>query len=340
MKVTVKSLAQAAGVSRGTVDRVLHNRGGVKPEVVLKIKNLAKELGYIPNRAGKALAAYKTPIKIGVMLPSIGNPFFDGVIEGVFQARDEFADLGVEVVLKEIEGFDSNTHLKAIDELLAKGCKALCLSTLNIEPVREKISDLNFHHLPVVLLNTNVENVHCLCYVGSDYLAAGATCGGMLAMCAKDPLKILIVTGSKMILGHNQRIDGFKQELDRQHAEYRIVDIVECNDSDIKATRVTLDALDEYEDVNCIYIAGAGIQGVGAAILARPQRKIFAIAFDEVYSTKELVKQGIIKFIVCQQPERQGYHAIKRAYLALTHQIPEQVDDFITETIIKIQANL
>ena len=87
-------------------------------------------------------------------------------------------------------------------------------------------------------------------------------------------------------------------------------------------------------------IAGAGIQGVGAAILARPQRKIFAIAFDEVYSTKELVKQGIIKFIVCQQPERQGYHAIKRAYLALTHQIPEQVDDFITETIIKIQANL
>ena len=340
MKVTVKSLAQAAGVSRGTVDRVLHNRGGVKPEVVLKIQNLAKELGYIPNRAGKALATYKTPIKIGVMLPSIGNPFFDKVIDGVFQARDEFADLGVEVVLKEIEGFDFNAHLNAIDELLAKGCKALCLSTLNIEVLREKINDLYLRHTPVVLLNTNVEDVRCLCYVGSDYLTAGATCGGMLALCAKYPLNILIVTGSKMILGHNQRIEGFKQELDRQQAEYRIVDIVESNDSDIKATRATLDALDKYQDVNCIYISGAGIQGVGAAILARAERKIFAIAFDEVYSTKELVKQGIIKFIVCQQPERQGYHAVKRAYLALTHQIPEQVDDFITETIIKIQANL
>lgn len=340
MKVTVKSLAQAAGVSRGTVDRVLHDRGGVKPEVVLKIKNLAKELGYIPNRAGKALAAYKTPIKIGVMLPSIGNPFFDKVIEGVFQARDEFADLGVDVVLKEIEGFDCNTHLNAIDELLEKGCKALCLSTLNIESLREKISELYLHHIPVVLLNTNVEKVNCLCYVGSDYLTAGATCGGMLALCAKGPLKILIVTGSKMILGHNQRIEGFTQELDRQQAKYRIVDIVESNDSDIKATRVTLDALDKYKDINCIYISGAGIQGVGAAILAKSNRKIFAIAFDEVYSTKELVKQGIIKFIVCQQPERQGYHAVKRAYLALTHQIPEQVDDFITDTIIKIQANL
>ncbi len=42
MGVTVKSLAKAAGVSRGTVDRVLHNRGSVKPEVASRIKNLAK----------------------------------------------------------------------------------------------------------------------------------------------------------------------------------------------------------------------------------------------------------------------------------------------------------
>lgn len=340
MKVTVKSLAQAAGVSRGTVDRVLHNRGGVKPDIVLKIKSLAKELGYVPNRAGRALAAYKTPIKIGVMLPSIGNPFFDGVIDGVFQAWDEFADLGVEVVLKEVEGFDLNTHLNAIDDLLFKGCKALCISTLNIDALRKKISDLYAKHFPVILLNTNVEKADCLCYVGSDYLTAGATCGGMLAMCAKEPLKVLIVTGSKMILGHNQRIDGFKSELDRQQAEYQIIDTVECYDSDIKATRVTLDALDKNEQINCIYVTGAGVQGVGAAILARPKRKIFAIAFDEIYTTKELVKQGIIRFVVCQQPERQGYHAVKRAYMAITNQIPEHVDDFITDTIIKIEANL
>ena len=77
MTVTVKTLAKAAGVSRGTVDRVLHNRGSVKKELALKIKTLAKELGYVPNRAGRALSGIRDRFKIGVLLPSIGNIFFE-----------------------------------------------------------------------------------------------------------------------------------------------------------------------------------------------------------------------------------------------------------------------
>ena len=45
MSVTLKDLAEAAGVSRGTVDRVLHDRGAVKPEIALRIKALVKEMG-------------------------------------------------------------------------------------------------------------------------------------------------------------------------------------------------------------------------------------------------------------------------------------------------------
>ena len=119
MKVTVKSLAQAAGVSRGTVDRVLHNRGdnrgAVKDEVAKRVRLLAKELGYVPNRAGRALAAYKTPIKIGALMPSVGNAFYQEIIQGINEAQNEFADLGLEVVLKEVEGFDEQVHLEAID---------------------------------------------------------------------------------------------------------------------------------------------------------------------------------------------------------------------------------
>ena len=102
MKVTVKSLAQAAGVSRGTVDRVLHNRGAVKEDVAKRVRLLAKELGYVPNRAGRALAAYKTPIKIGALMPSVGNAFYQEIIQGINDAQREFQDLGLEVVLKEV----------------------------------------------------------------------------------------------------------------------------------------------------------------------------------------------------------------------------------------------
>ena len=56
---TIKEIAALAGVSRGTVDRVLNDRGAVNPETAEKIRKIAKELDYKPNRAGLVLAAQK-----------------------------------------------------------------------------------------------------------------------------------------------------------------------------------------------------------------------------------------------------------------------------------------
>ena len=57
--VTIKKIAELCGVSRGTVDRVLNGRGRVKPETEEVVRQMARQLGYQPNPAGKALAARK-----------------------------------------------------------------------------------------------------------------------------------------------------------------------------------------------------------------------------------------------------------------------------------------
>lgn len=69
MAVTSKQIAELAGVSRGTVDRALHNRGRVSPEVAERIRKLAKELEYQPNAIGRALVKTSQDFKIGVVLP-------------------------------------------------------------------------------------------------------------------------------------------------------------------------------------------------------------------------------------------------------------------------------
>ena len=91
----IKDIAELAGVSRGTVDRVLNNRSGVSPQTAEKIKEIAKALDYRPNKAGLALAAQKKKNKIGVVLFSKNNPFFDEVSEGVQTKARELADYGV-----------------------------------------------------------------------------------------------------------------------------------------------------------------------------------------------------------------------------------------------------
>ena len=87
MGVTIRQIAEAAGVSRGTVDRALNNRGRIRPEVAERIQKIAEEMGYRPNQLGRALSMSKNNIKIGVIVQACETPFMNDVLEGVKKAK-------------------------------------------------------------------------------------------------------------------------------------------------------------------------------------------------------------------------------------------------------------
>ena len=57
MRVTMKEIAERAGVHQATVDKVVHNRVGVSDEVRAKVQAIIDELGYKPNPTGRVFAA-------------------------------------------------------------------------------------------------------------------------------------------------------------------------------------------------------------------------------------------------------------------------------------------
>jgi len=83
--MTVKEIAKLAGTSRGTVDRVLHNRPGVAKEVQERVLQVIEEHNFKPNTLARALSRKQVPKTVGVILNSMGNPFFDDVLEGIYQ---------------------------------------------------------------------------------------------------------------------------------------------------------------------------------------------------------------------------------------------------------------
>ena len=119
MAVTLKQIAELAGVSRGTVDRALYNRGRVKPEVADRIRKIADDLGYQPNRAGKALAMTHRPMKLGVIAQATETPFMHLLRSGIDDAAREVSTMGCEVLIREGIGLDVDVQLQLIDELLA-----------------------------------------------------------------------------------------------------------------------------------------------------------------------------------------------------------------------------
>lgn len=341
MAATIKKIAEAAGVSRGTVDRVLNNRGGVKPDVAEQVRTIAKEMGYSPNRAGKVLAARKQPITIGCFLPSIGNAFFDDVITGFRTAETELADFGVSVIVKTVKGYHAQEHIAAIGELVEQGCTALCVCTINIPHIRNYINQIVASGVPVVAVNTDLSKTQRLCYIGPDYLSSGQTAAGMISRYAPEALKLLIVTGSLKIKGHNERIRGFSQTLRSEGLPYKLVDIFESLDNDDYAYETALKILKEHPDINCVYIAAAGVAGVCRAILeANLPHKLRVLSYDDIQATRELLKNGVIDFTICQEPKEQGYRAVTVLFDYLMGGKRQTPPNHFTNTVIKIKENL
>ena len=125
MAVTLRQIAELAGVSRGTVDRVINNRGHVNEEVEARVRQIAMELGYEPNPVGQALARAKTNLKIGFLVQSVETPTMQTVVKGAEQAAAGLKAQGVEVLIRKLESLGERRELDAIESLGKVGIKGL-----------------------------------------------------------------------------------------------------------------------------------------------------------------------------------------------------------------------
>ncbi len=342
MGATIKQIAEAAGVSRGTVDRVLHKRGSVNPEIEQRVLQLSREMGFLTNRAGKILAARKNPLSIGVFMPCIGNHFFDDIIAGYRKAQAELQDFGVSLKFAQVEGFEARQHLVALRELAGQGCQALCVSTVDTPEIHTCIGEIVKNGIEVAAVNTQLTCPEPLFYAGCDYLKGGRTVAGMLALIHPRPLKILVVTGSGAMRGHQQRIEGLFQALEEAGMDRQVLEILECQDSEELSYEKTLKALQTYGgDITCLYVTAGGVEGACKAVKKMGMEGKFLIcSHDEVPYTKQMLREGVIGFTVGQEPELQGYQAVHQLFNYFLQNRQEKPQDVYTKNIIRLRQDM
>lgn len=85
--VTIKHVADAAGVARSSVSRAFTRPDMLKPETVERVLQIAKELGYVPNHTARALSTGRTG-NIALVVPDVANPFFPPLIRAAQMQAD------------------------------------------------------------------------------------------------------------------------------------------------------------------------------------------------------------------------------------------------------------
>ncbi len=340
--VTQSTIARLAGVSRSTVGRVINNCKDVNPETRQRVQALLEEYGYRPNLAGQALVTQQKNFKIGCIIIQSDNAFFDQLNEGILQKAEEFKQYGIGVLLRSVP-FEAEQQLKQIDSLLSEGICALVIQPTIDEAVYNKLVSLNENGIPVVTVNTDIAGFEPLfCYVGNDFYTCGQTAANLMRLFTGGKCNIGIVTGFSKARSHVDRVNGFRDYI-KQYPDMQIIDIAESQDNEMEAYYVTRIMLQKYPQIDAMFLVAGGVYGAGNAIKSESSesgRQIQTISFDDIPTTRDLVRKGIISATICQQPVRQGRMSMSVLYDYLVEGRPPATNRLFTDIQIKLAANI
>lgn len=309
MAITYKQIAEIVGVSRGTVDRALNNRGRIDPKVRDRILAVAEEYGFQPNHAGRALARAKNPVKIGVIVHLSNIPFFQAVLSGIEKAKADIANLGGTILIEEIPELDVDQEIAAIERLMAQDIQGLAITPIEDDRLRQCLLSLKQEHdLPIVTFNTDLANSGRMCFVGMDNYRSGRAAAGLMnILLSNQKRKILILSGYASNQANSQRVDAFVQELAANHPNLEISGIHFNRDREDTAYQITRAALASFPDIDAIYMVSSGQAGTSRALIdSGLAGKVRLIVFDSTPDNIKYLQEGIVDFIIDQDAFTQG----------------------------------
>ncbi len=156
-KITTTQLARICGVSQGTVDRALHNRGDINPQTRERILQVARKYDYIPTVQNKDQA---NSMLIGVILFDLYNEFFSKLAMSLVNAADSF---GYSVIFQ-FSNKNEKSERSALEYLNYIGVDGIVLFSVGSDSEEYK-NYLRLLKKPIVLIGNKMFD---LPYIGID----------------------------------------------------------------------------------------------------------------------------------------------------------------------------
>lgn len=321
MGVTIREIAEAAGVSRGTVDRALNNRGRIRPEVAERIKKIAEEMGYRPNQLGRALSMSKNNIKIGVIIQGAETPFMHEVLKGVDAAAKEVDSFGGTVILHKIQHINEEEVLASMEAMREEGVSAIALVPHDAEAVKKRINlFVNEYQIPIVTFTSDVPDTERMCFVGQNSLQCGRAAAGLMGELMGGNGKVAVISGYSTNTSLSNRVQGFCTEMQGKYPQIEIIGPEYCFEENDKAEEITEGLLEKYPDLCGIYLTSHGEEGVCDAMKKyKKAGQIKMVANDFMGKNYELLKEGSIHFLIGQDARVQGYEPVMVLFRLLFH---------------------
>lgn len=307
-KATTKDIAEAAGVSLSTVDRVLNNRGGVTEAKEKRVIEWARKLKI--DRALNQRPA--RTLRIAVLLQPPENPFHAALQSSFEAAAHIFPQFNLQFNIHHIQPAKPVATAGLITSL-SKTCDGMVIVSAEDVRIAAALRDFGRSGRPVVALVTDIDDTNRFAYIGPDNLKAGRVAGDLMGrLMGKEGGDVLMISGMVNMAGHQARELGFRRVLEERYPACQVVDVLESLERAELAGDLVFSALKRNDRIRGIYNASAGASTVVDAIKALGKaNEVVFVTHELTEDRRQLLRQGLIDVIIDQGPELEVQTAIK-----------------------------
>ena len=344
-KVTLKSIAEQAGVSLTTVHRILSGKGGASKAVEEKILRIAREQGYAINMAASNLR--KNPLHIALVFPRMDKSahyFINRILDGYLRFRNESSQLNI--VFQEfyygMSGTTEQSYLE-YENILKKIYReqpvhydGVVIYGLGMSPrIEALLNRIVGSGTKVVVLERCPEGLFDVCSVEVNDAIAGNLAGDMMTQCLPQGGTVLVI--SQQLPEGDPNGDAFADCIRAERPDLKVLqEALELRDNQSEAI---IRILRDNPDVCAAYATSARHTNSLLKALEKTGIKLQAVIGSELFEESyRALHSRKLNAVIDKRPEHIGYKALQLMIGALVRKEELPAIHRVTPRII-LRAN-
>lgn len=326
-KLTIKDIAKLAGVSKGTVDRVLHKRGKISPIAFEKVNEVLKVIDYEPNLIARNLKNNKI-YSISILLPDPKiDPYWLACVSGIEDAIKEFKAYNLKIKIFYFNPEKKKSFLNTSETVLELAPDAVLLAPLFHKETLEVIQKFDSKNIIINTFNNQVESNLVKSFIGQDLRKSGRVAAKLLDSIADaGQLAIIHIDESyKNAVYIQEKERGFRTYFEDKDNSSHSISTLKLKKPNIELNFNTF--LEENTNLSGIFVTTSKTYQVAKMIRETKGKKISVVGYDLIDENVAFLQDGTIDFVIHQNQKRQAYLGVTSLveYFLFQKEIPEKI---------------
>ena len=336
-RLTVKEIARLAGVSIGTVDRVLHDRGGVSPETKERVDEIVASLGYEPNLLARQLSLNKT-YTLRAVLPRADQDsgYWSLCLAGLRRAERDLAPYRATLRVDEFDRYDKAGYRALLEDLVADPCDGLLIAPVlpdELLPALERLGadrsgeDRLRQPVPYAFFDGDLEGASPVAAIAQDAFRGGYLAGRLMSLLVDRGRPLVALSAHAGDRHISRRIEGFRAYFRDAESGAAFgasaateVTAVECLALEDDAARGAFlaDLFRDRSGIAGVLVANSSGHLVGDWLAGHGAKEGCAlVSWDMVPANVRALGEGKIDCVVSQRPAEQAREGLERLFRAV-----------------------